>query len=245
MKLGISRKNILIALACVLLVAVCVCAAVFISSRRHYDTVEGAPGKEAGSTSLSTSPQQTGPSRQTDGSQASVWERQGISVTLDTELPEGFDPFRYIKQAYELKNLMAVGSFRSAADIPVNPAVQYAFCYLYTDGVCLVDFETGSMTYREATENEIKEQIIRLFGDCPFDTRESDLYASGKQAFEMWQPNYSRDVYASARLENAGDGGYRIAISFFEDEGKTRAAGTGDITVLPAENGGYYLASMA
>lgn len=238
MKPGINRKSILIALACVLVVALCVCAALIFSSQRSYETVENSSAGETVSPSKSISAQKT------DGSQSSALEKQGISITLQTELPEDFDPFRYIKQAYELKNLMAVQSFQSADDIPVNPVVQYAFCYLYTGGECLVDFETGTMTYREATESEIREQIARLFGDCPFDVKESNLYATGKQKFEMWQPNYSRPVYASAQFKSAESGTYQLEISYFEDEEKTRQTSTSVITVKPAKTGGYYLASM-
>ena len=242
---SINRKNVVIAIVCVLLVAVCVLTAVFFLSQRRYQTVEGLASGESGSLSQTGDPSESaGPSGQADGTGNSVLDEQGISVTLQAELPEGLDPLRYVKQAYELKNLMAVSSFQSAADIPVNPAVQYAFCYLYTGEDCLVDFETGAMTYREATESEIREQIISLFGDCPFDIKQSDLYASGKQSFEMWQPNYSGNVYATAKLTAAEDGAYQIEISFFEDAGKTETAGTSVITVKPAENGSYYLASM-
>lgn len=238
----ICRKNVGIGLACILVVALCVCVAVFFLSQRRYQTVEGPSAGTSNPSAASAA--SDGPSSPAGGTSNSALEEQGISVTLQTELPESLDPFRYIKQAYELKNLMAVASFASAADIPVNPAVQYAFCYLYVGDACLVDFETGAMTYRQATESEIREQIALLFGDCPFDIKGSDLYASGKQCFEMWQPDYSRSVYATSQLRAAQDGAYQLEISYFEDAEKTVATDTSVITLKPAENGGYYLASM-
>ena len=234
----INRKNVVTVLVCVLIVALCVCLAAFFSSRRHYLTVEGS------SVGTSDSPAKLdSPSEQADGTK-NVLEDRGISVTLLTKLPEGLDPFRYIKQAYELKHLMAVDSFASAADIPINPAVQYAFCYLYAGEGCLVDLKTGAMTYRQAGESEVNEQITELFGDCPFNIKESELYASGKQCFEMWQPDYSRSVFATSQVRAAKAGAYQIAISFFEDAAKAEAVDTTVITVRPAESGDYYLASM-
>lgn len=240
-----NRKNMIIVLVCVLVAAICVGTAVIFLSRRRYQTVkvESSPAG-ASEGSISSVISSDNPSGQTGSTQKNFLEEQGISVALQADLPNGLDPIRYIKQAYELKKLLAVESFDSSSDIPVNPAVQFAFCYLYVGESCLVDFKTSAMTYRQATESELREQITLLFGDCPFDLKQSDLYAAGKQCFEMWQPDYSCAVYAAAQLRAAKDGAYQIDISFFEDAEKTAAAGTSTITLMPGTNGGYYLASM-
>lgn len=230
----VNRKNIII-LASVLVVAVCVIVAVAASMGREYQMVEvSQPG--------SSEPQQS--SEPEEQSTAFFKEENGISITAQTDLPETLEPLRYVKQAYELKYLMAVDSFSSVNELPVSPVVQYAFCYLYANGGCLVDYKAEAMTYRQATEEEIKGQILSLFGACPFEVRDSELYSSGKQYFEMWQPDYSDTIYASANLRKIDEESYQMEISYYEDAGKTKTMDTTVITVKKGDADQFYLASM-
>lgn len=236
----LHMKNGLLALCCVLIVAVCAGLAVWFSAGRRYAEVIGSSPGGMLSPDSSAAAGESGEEERHD-----ILEKQGVSVTVQSDLPEGLDPVRFIKQAYELKYLLAAPSFSSAGDLPVSQAVQYAFCYLYANGGCLVDVKPAAMTYRQAAEQEIRDQISALFGSCPFDVKKSDLYVPGKQCFEMWQPNYSRDVYAAASFQAAEDGAYTIAVTYFEDAEKTKAAGEATVTVRRAGDGGFYLASMA
>ena len=95
------------------------------------------------------------------------------NITLNCEVPKNFDVLKYIKQGYELKNFAAVDSFSSADGIPLNPAVQYAFCYIYSGGKCLVDIKNESMTYRQADEAEIQQQLEKLFGSFTKDIKKA------------------------------------------------------------------------
>ncbi len=235
MRNTVSKKNIGVAVACVLAVAVCIGLAVYFTQGRGYQTVDGS--QMEGSDSLINAVQEDG------GAAQSVREEGGISVTLQANVPEALDPFRYIKQGYELKNFMAITSFSSAEELPVSAVVQYAFCYLYAGNGCLVDYAPAAMTYRQATAGEIRAQVARLFGSCPQNVEESDLYVPGAGYFEMWQPDYSAEVYAAATFRDAGGGAYTLEVRYYEDAGKTQVAGTSVITVRQAD-GVYYLASM-
>lgn len=239
MRFSINKKSIIILLSCILVVGVCVGVAVFVSGSRQYQMFTDSQSDTAIDGSSNTTPDSSGNSGTT------VMETKGISITFPSDMPKTLDPIRYIKQAYELKNFMAIDSFSEAKNLPVNPAVQYAFCYLYAGSGCLVDYKPTTMTYREATEQEVQEQIGLLFGSCPFDIKASDLYSASKKRFEMWQPDYSCDVYATASLSIAETGDYKIEISYFESAAKAEATGSTVITVRQAEDGTFFLASMA
>ncbi len=231
-------KNGLIVLAIIGVVSVCIITAVVISMNRGYQIVE-AP-KEIGDEKEGLS---EGTIKEESNSD-DVEEIPSVSETEQIDVPEGLDLSRFVKQAYELKNLLAVKSFSSVEDLSVNQVVQYAFCYLYSEGKCLVDYKPSSMLYRQATEDEIKEQIVILFGSCPFEVTESDLYAPGKQYFEMWQPDYSSSVFSSVTLHKESEESFRIEISYFEDAAKTKNTDVITVTVKKGENNGFYLASM-
>lgn len=237
MKSFINKKSVLIILTCILIVGICVGMTVFVSGRRQYQTVTNSQAETQNSENLSdvTSILSSG---------GNIVEKKPISVSAPSDVPKTLDPVRYIKQAYELKRFMAVESFSSAQELSANVAVQYAFCYLYAGSGCLVDYKPAAMTYREATEQEIQEQIVKLFGSCPYDIKTSDLYSAGKQCFEMWQPDYSCEVYADAAVRVITSGNYEIEISYYEDAEKTKAGGTAVITVSKAENGTFFLTSM-
>lgn len=238
MQFSINKKSIIILLSCILVVGVCVGAAVFVSRGRQYQIFTGSQSDTAIDGSSNTTPVASGNNGTT------VMETKGISITVPSDMPKTLDPIRYIKQAYELKNLMAIDSFSEAKNLPVNPVVQYAFCYLYAGSGCLVDYKPTAMTYREATEQEIQEQIGLLFGSCPFDVKASDLYSAGKKRFEMWQPDYSCDVYATASLSITETGDYKIEASYFESASKADPKDSTVITVRQAEDGTFFLASM-
>ena len=232
--------NIIILAVCAAAVIAAAATAVYFSSGRDYETVSGKVEIDSSEDSGTEAHSGSGTLSQTENG---TFVSEGISVTAETDLPEGLDPFRYIKQGYELKNFAAIDSFSSTSELPVNPAVQYAFCYLYADGGCLTDLETGSMTYRKAGADEIQRQLEELFGSFTQDIKQSYLYVSGGGYFEMWQPDYSAKVYASAHLSGT-DSEITLQITYFEDSEKKNAAGTAEITVKKGKSG-YYIASLA
>lgn len=237
MKIGewLNRKNIMIALIIILIVAGCVGAVIFISAQRQYQTVN-APGAD--------SAESWQKNEDLDLSEDNKIEEEGISISLTEIVPEGFDTIKFVKQGYELKTFMAIESFESVSDLPVGPTVQYAFCYLFSEDRCLVDYQPAAMTYRQATEDQIRDQIIALFGSCPLDLKASNLYSSGNEYFEMWQPDYSRHIYATGILKKADEATYQIEVSYFEDASKNHVEDTAKIMVKVAENGSFYIASM-
>ncbi len=232
--------NIIILAVCAAAVIAAAATAVYFSSGRDYETVSGKVEMNSSEDSGTEAHSGSGTLSQTENG---TFVSEGISVTAKTDLPEGLDPFRYIKQGYELKNFAAIDSFSSTSELPVNPAVQYAFCYLYADGGCLTDLETGSMTYRKAGADEIQRQLEELFGNFTQDIKQSNLYVSGGGYFEMWQPDYSAKVYALAHLSGT-DSEITLQITYFEDSEKKNAAGTAEITVKKGKSG-YYIASLA
>ena len=110
---------------------------------------------------------------------------------------------------------------------------------------CLVDYQPSAMTYRQASEDQIRDQIIALFGACPLDLKASNLYSSGNQYFEMWQPDYSRHIYATGTVSKTDEETYRIKVSYFKDADRSLVQDTAEIVVKETENGSFYIASMA
>lgn len=233
-----SKKNIIIVAVCFFSVAVCVGAAVMLSGNRDYDevVVSGQTSQESES---------SGNSEATGSQSEPALENQPeIEVAAPEQIPSELDIIRFVKQGYELKNMLAAESFSSVSELTVNQAVQYAFCYLYAGNGCLLDYKPEGTVYRQATEAQIRESIISLFGSCPFDVTESQLYSSGNSCFEMWQPDYSEVIYASAEVQETENDTYRIDTNYFEDGQKNVNAGSAVITVKKSENGGFYIASL-
>lgn len=235
----LNKKNIIIiVVVCLLAVAVCAAAALMLSGGRDYDEVT-VSGQGSQTAEVSGDLDVPGPQS------GSISEDQAeIEIAAPEQMPENMDVIRFVKQGYELKNMLAVGSFSSVSELTVNQAVQYAFCYLYAGDGCLLDYKPEGTVYRQATETQIRESMVSLFGSCPFDVTGSQLYSSGNDCFEMWQPDYSRKIYASAVVSGADDGAYRIETTYFEDVQKTKSDGSAVITVKKGNDGGFYIASL-
>lgn len=228
-------KNMMIVLIIVFIVAASVGTVIFMSARRQYQIVNAPSFDTEDSIQKHDDLDLTGADK----------IEEGIVVSLSDEVPEGFDAIKFVKQGYELKTFMAIESFDSASDLPVGPTVQYAFCYLFSGDRCLVDYQPSAMTYRQASEDQIRDQIIALFGACPLDLKASNLYSSGNQYFEMWQPDYSRHIYATGTVSKTGEETYRIKVSYFKDADRSLVQDTAEIVVKETENGSFYIASMA
>lgn len=139
-----------------------------------------------------------------------------------TATAEAFPTERLAKRVYELSYYFGVQSFTSAEEISPSALAQYAFCHLFAES--LVDESPGDqLVYRQAVESSILDEIHRQFVIVDFDAKKSDLYNSEKHIFEMWQPDYSAEVYYDASVEALADDRYRMTVTFFTNEAKTIA----------------------
>ena len=235
-----GKMNIIVILVCLVIAAAAAATAVWFASERKYETISAGVSENNSDKQQSVS--YNAGKELTESGNGHLSE-DGISVTLNCEVPKNFDVLKYIKQGYELKNFAAVDSFSSADGIPLNPAVQYAFCYIYSGGKCLVDIKNESMTYRQADEAEIQQQLEKIFGSFTKDIKKSNLYSSGKGYFEMWQPDYSADVYASATLSSTGDE-FKLEAVYYKDESKKTMYDQAVITVKKGKEG-FYISSLS
>ena len=235
-----NRRNIIIVVVCFLAVVICAGTAVVLSGSRNYDEAP-VSGQEELQTSVAAEEPEASDSQE----HISQENHLKIEISASEQIPEELDAVRFVKQGYELKNMLAAKPFASVSELTVNQVVQYAFCYLYVDDGCLLDYKPKDTAYRQATVEQIRECIVLLFGSCPFDITESQLYSSGNNCFEMWQPDYSGEIYAAAEVQRAGDDTYRIKAEYFEDEQKTVWCDTAAITVKKGEGGGFYIVSLA
>ena len=118
-------------------------------------------------------------------------------------------------RAYELAYMMAQPKFASAADIPIDALVQYAFCHVYFKN--LNEMNNKAMQYRDATEAQIKEQLKNYFGSDDFKVKDSVLYNSGKEVFEMWIPEYGCNIYYTVDAVNVSGDTAEIITTFYNE----------------------------
>ena len=168
-----------------------------------------------------------------------------ITLNIGDNVPAELDAERFVKQVYELKYRLAVNSFEKPEDISVSALVQYAFCYIYAGDKCICELKPGSMLYREATVAQVTEKITELFGSCPVDVTKSDLYISGKDIFQMWQPNYYADIYAAATVRALSENEFEIISTYYEDASKDSVKATLTATVKQSKSGSFYLAGFS
>ena len=220
-------KGIVVAIICAVLVLGCVGFGVYYIGSRKYDTVEAETTTSAADID---STQPTG-------------NLGDIRISSGESLPDELSAIKFVKRGYELSELMAVESFTKTDDISVNKLVQYAFCYLYAGNGCLVDNSSEKMKYRSATDEQLKMKITELFGSAPKDITSSNLYNSGNKVYEMWEPNYKRDVLADAAVTKVSDKEYSISATYYNDDTRTDVLGSKTIVVKDDGNG-FYMSSM-
>lgn len=135
------------------------------------------------------------------------------------DAPKDFDISLHTKRMYELAYLFGIKGFDSPQKINVDVLVQYAFCHLYYDS--LVDMpKTTGMIYRQAVESSIHEEIHRLFNITNTAVKTSILYNESKNIFEMWQPDYSKTVYADVSYKKLSSNNHELTAVFYEDSKK-------------------------
>ena len=118
-------------------------------------------------------------------------------------------------RAYELAYMMAQPKFTSADSITIDALVQFAFCHIYFKN--LNEMNNKAMQYRDATEDQIKDQLMTYFGSDDFNVKDSVLYNSGKDVFEMWIPEYGCNIYYTIDAVNVSGDTAEIITTFYNE----------------------------
>lgn len=149
-----------------------------------------------------------------------------MSETSDSSL---LDDDYFAKRSYELCYLLAQTSFEKPEDISINAIVQYAFCHIFYDDLTKMPKEGINM--REATADQINSVIKEHFGVTGLDITKSDLYNSGNDRFEMWEPLYGTEIYYDVSHEKKTGMLYEVTSVFYNDKNKTERKGKVVLTV--------------
>lgn len=156
-------------------------------------------------------------------------ESETVTSSDTASVPEYLDADALAQRSYELRYLLAQKGFESPDEISVSALVQFAFCHIFYEN--LTDMPTSGNRIREASTDEIRQQILKYFGPVSSDITKADLYNSGRGRFEMWEPLYGREIYYDVSVSGEGDGMYKVATVFYTDSSKTEAAGRTFLTV--------------
>lgn len=133
-------------------------------------------------------------------------------VTVDGVEVEVTD---FALRSYELAYMIAQSKFSSVSDIPIDPLVQFAFAHVYFEN--LNEMNNKAMQYRDAKEDQIKEQLVNYFGRDDFNVKESVLYNAGKDIFEMWIPEYGCNIYYKIDAVNVDGKKAEIITTFYNE----------------------------
>ncbi len=144
-------------------------------------------------------------------------------------LPAGIQVDALANRSYELRYLLGQKSFASADEIPALALVQFAFCHMYYENLC--DMPSSGMTLREATLDQLRQQVEAYFGQVATDLTKADLYNKAKGIFEMWEPTYGTEIFYDARLTQNSEGLYVCTTTFYKDAAKTQLLGQTVLTV--------------
>ncbi|MDD6203936.1 MAG: hypothetical protein PUC05_02935 [Firmicutes bacterium] len=147
----------------------------------------------------------------------------------DRDFPEYINADALALRSYELCYLLAQKKFNSPEEMSVNALVQYCFCHLYYEN--LTDMPRSGNRLRQASVEEIKLEILKQFGTVDVDITQADLYNSGMQCFEMWEPLYGTDVFYEVSLSRTGENTYRVSSTFYSDSSQREIMGTTVLTV--------------
>lgn len=239
-----ANKTLVIVILAVLAILACAITAIALSNRDDYETVknplktaEPATPTAAGKTEKPTYAPNTPIPNQNPS-------KSKIDIHYKSQAPDGLDAELMTKRAYELKYLFAIDRFKDASkDISVNKLVQYAFCHIYYKS--LTDAENdAAMTLRTASPDEINAQLKLLFNITAAEIETADLYNKSIDRFEMWEPKYRTEIFASADFAQGENDTYTLDITFYSDSERKEAKGTAVLNIKKAEDI-YYIDSMS
>lgn len=118
-------------------------------------------------------------------------------------------------RAYELAYMMAQKKFNSPDNIPIDALVQFAMTHVHFEN--LNEMNNKALQYRDAKEEQIKEQLKTFFGADNFKVTESVLYNKDKKIFEMWIPKYGCNVYYTIDAVNVSGDTAEIVTTFYNE----------------------------
>lgn len=145
-------------------------------------------------------------------------------------IPAYIDADALAHRSYELRYLLAQTKFESPDDMSVNALVQFAFCHVYYEN--LTDMPRSGNRLRQATADEINQQILKYFGAVSTDITKADLYNHGRKCFEMWEPLYGRDIFYKATVTRGDEENlYIVNTVFYSDASQSEAIGRTALTV--------------
>ncbi len=162
-------------------------------------------------------------------------EREGFhaygSGKTDPVTVDGVEiaPGDFAVRSYELAYMLAQPDFSAPEEIPMEAAVQYGFAHVYFDD--LHSITNKAMQYRTATEKEIREKLVELFGTDDYNVRESVLYNPEKELFEMWIPEYGTNIYYTVDAVNVSGSQAEIITTFYNEISRSTMLGRTTLTV--------------
>lgn len=177
------------------------------------------------------------PSLKPDSSGAPVSYTDTKSAQSEQPIPAHIDADALAHRSYELRYLLAQERFNTPDEISVNALVQYSFCHLFYEN--LTDMPRTGNKLRQASVEEIKQEIENTFGPVTADITQADLYNAGRQCFEMWEPLYGTEIFYDVSVSRADTDTYQARTVFYSDAAKTEVMGKTVLTVQ--DNGGQIL----
>lgn len=153
------------------------------------------------------------------------------TASADAEaIPAYIDADALAHRSYELRYLLAQTKFESPDDMSVNALVQFAFCHMFYEN--LTDMPRSGNQLRQASKDEIEQQILKYFGAVSVDVTKADLYNHGRKCFEMWEPLYGRDIFYKATVTRGDEENqYVVNTVFYSDASQSEVTGRTTLTV--------------
>lgn len=175
---------------------------------------------------------------QTETDSGNTYDGETVCIGSGRDYPQTVDGVtidvaEMAVRSFELHYLLGLDSFTSPNDIPLDTAVQYAFCLLYYDE--LWKMPNSGDVVRTASAEEISDKLKELFGAVDLDASKSVFYSPILGKCEMFQPkNYGRSVIYRVESAEISDetGEFSIMTTFYTDVDKTAVLGR---TVLGLE----------
>lgn len=207
-----KTKNIILVICCVLVVAIILSIVAFSKRENNYETVKTTTTEKITKTvRISTT-------------QADNTGDIAIINPDNVKLPKNLDVEYFAKIAYEMKSIFVFEPFKKISKISQNKIVQFAFSHKFYKA--LTDMPKSSkMVYRTASKKDIKKQLLKFFGSDKVDITKSDLYNSRDNKFEMWQLNYTANLYMNCYVTKKGNG-FELKCDIFNEKGKTTLKST-------------------
>lgn len=211
-----KSKNLILVICCVVIVAIILSIVVFSKKGNDYENVK---------TTVVT--EQTTKTVNVTTTQADNSGDIKIINSDNIKLPKNLDAEYFAKIAYEMKSIFVFEPFKNISDVSQNKIVQFAFSHKFYKS--LTDMPKSSkMVYRTASKKDIKKQLLTFFGSDKVDITKSDLYNARDNKLEMWQLNYTANLYINCYVAKKGNG-FELKCDIFDEKEKSTLKSTATI----------------